>query len=208
MKIEKAKIKLNFLDGILGSMPADPAIYTKFVAAKAPAGWLCDEEILNAEELAASKEADFDADRNVTVFPQDETGIFLYNYHIKGFLKEAGNILKDQVKIKNLRSKLDNYVFVNPRKIYLTRPGGEIVAEEDDVLERPLRGQTARGERITLLASERVLPPAQIVFTVELIEHKEVTLDTIRAILDYGRYKGLGQWRNGGWGRFEWGEMD
>ncbi len=92
----------------------------------------------------------------------------------------------------------------------MTRPGGEIVAEEDDVLERPLRGQTARGERITLLASERVLPPAQIVFTVELIEHKEVTLDTIRAILDYGKYKGLGQWRNGGWGRFEfeWGEMD
>ena len=205
MKIEKAKIKLNFLDGILGSMPADPAIYTKFVAAKAPAGWLCDEEILNAE-LAASKEVD--ADRNVTVFPQDETGIFLYNYHVKGFLKEAGNILKDQVKIKNLRSKLDNYVFVNPRKIYLTRPGGEIVAEEDDVLERPLRGQTARGERITLLASERVLPPVQIVFAVELIEHKEVTLDTIRAILDYGKYKGLGQWRNAGWGRFEWEELD
>lgn len=208
MKIEKAKIKLNFLDGILGSMPADPAIYTKFVAAKAPAGWLSNEEILNAEELAATKEADFDADRNVTVFPQDETGIFLYNYHVKGFLKEAGNVLKDQVKIKNLRSKLDNYVFVNPRKIYLTRPGGEIVAEEDDILERPLRGQTARGERITLLASERVLPPAQIVFTVELIEHKEVTLDTIRAILDYGKYKGLGQWRNGGWGRFEWEELD
>ena len=143
MKIEKAKIKLNFLDGILGSVPADPAIYTKFVAAKAPAGWLCDEEILNAEELAASKEVD--ADRNVTVFPQDETGNIPYNYHVKGFLKEAGNVLKDRVKIKNLRSKLDNYVFVNPRKIYLTRPGGEIVAEEDDVLERPLRGQTARG---------------------------------------------------------------
>ncbi len=89
MKIEKAKIKLNFLDGILGSVPADPAIYTKFVAAKAPAGWLCDEEILNAE-LAASKEADFDADRNVTVFPQDETGIFLYNYHIKGFSERSG----------------------------------------------------------------------------------------------------------------------
>lgn len=205
MKIQKLGVELNFLESILGSMPADPSIYTKYIADKAPAAWLKDEEILNAEELAASKE-EVDADRNVTVFPQDENGIFLYNYHIKGFLKEAGNVLKDQVKIKALRSKIDNFVFINPRKIYLQRPDGSTIVEEDDILERPLRGQTARGERITLVASERIRPPVEITFEIELLEHKEVTLDTLRTILGYGKYKGLGQWRNGGWGRFDWEE--
>lgn len=204
MKIEKMKVKLVFQESILGSMPADPAVYTTYIADKAPAGWLKDEEILNAEELAATKE---NADKSVTVFPQDDEGLFFYNYHLKGFLKEAGNVLKDQVKIKNLRSKIDNFLFINPRKIYMCRPDGSAILEEDDILERPLRGQTAMGPRVALAASERVRPPVEIVFDIELLEHKEVKMDTIRTLLGYGKFKGLGQWRNGGWGRFEWEEI-
>lgn len=198
IKVEKKNIRLEFIEDVLGSYPADPALLTKFVANKAPSDWLAEEEI----EVAKNNGEDYE--KNVTVFPQDEKGLFFYNYHIKGFLKEAGNVLKDNLKVKNLRAKIDRYVFVQPRRLYLTRPDGEIIREEDDVLERPLRGQTMKGERITLVASERVKAPVQLEFTIELLENKEVTWELIQGILEYGKYKGLGQWRNGGFGRFTW----
>lgn len=198
MKIQELKVKINFIQPILGSMPADEEIYTKYIAEKAPAEWLKDEEIADLPEK--------DYDRNVTVFPQDDEGIFLYNYHVKGFIKNAGNVLKEQLKIKNLRNKLDDYLFIKERKIYLFRDGEPII-EEDGVLERPLRGMTMQGERIALTASEIINPPAEAEFTIQLVEHKEITMDIIKELLNYGRLQGIGQWRNGGFGQFTWEEI-
>lgn len=197
IKIQELKIKINFIQPILGSLPADRELYTKFMAKKAPAEWLAEEE---KEALPE------DYDKGVTVFPQDDKGIFLYNYHIKGFLKHAGNVLKEQLKIKNLRGKLDDYLFIKERKIYLYRDG-KIIQEEDEILERPLRGMTMQGERVTLVASEMINPPCECMFTIQLVEHKEITIDTIKTLLDYGKLLGIGQWRNGGYGQFEWEEI-
>lgn len=198
MKIHEMKVRIKFTQPILGSMPADEELYTKFIASKAPAEWLVDEEIESIPEV--------DYDKGVTVFPQDKQGIFLYNYHIKGFFKHAGNVLKDQLKIKNLRSKLDDYLFIKERKIYLIRDG-KIIQEEDRILERPLRAKTMQGERVALASSEVIDPPAEAIFTVQLLEHKEVKMDTIKELLDYGRFMGIGQWRNASFGSFEWEEI-
>jgi hypothetical protein len=198
MKIHEMRVRIKFTQPILGNMPADEELYTKFIASKAPAEWLVDEEVENIPEV--------DYDKGVTVFPQDKQGIFLYNYHIKGFFKHAGNVLKDQLKIKNLRSKLDDYLFIKERKIYLIRDG-KIIQEEDRILERPLRAKTMQGERVALASSEVINPPAEAEFTIQLLEHKEITLDTIRELLDYGKFQGIGQWRNGGFGQFEWEEI-
>lgn len=198
MKIHEMRVRIKFTQPILGSMPADEELYTKFIASKAPADWLVDEETENIPEV--------DYDKGVTVFPQDKEGIFLYNYHIKGFLKNAGNVLKEQLKIKNLRNKLDDYLFIKERKIYLIR-NGKIIKEEDGVLERPLRAMTRQGERVALASSEVINPPAEAEFTIQLLKHKEITLDTIRELLDYGKFQGIGQWRNGGFGQFEWEEI-
>lgn len=202
MQVEKIGIQLDFIEPILGSLPADPAIYTKYVASKAPAPWQQDEEVETADRVADNKP---EMERGLTVFAQDEKGLFFYDYHIKGFLKEAGNTLKETVKVKNLRSKIDNYLFINPRRIYLYRPDGSIVTEEDDILERPLRAQTMQGPRVSLVASERVNLPVSIQFTIEILENeKNISWDIISRLFDYGQYKGLGQWRNGSWGRFKW----
>jgi hypothetical protein len=198
MKIHEMKVRIKFTQPILGSMPADEELYTKFIASKAPAEWLVDEEVENIPEV--------DYGKGVTVFPQDKQGIFLYNYHIKGFFKHAGNVLKDQLKIKNLRSKLDDYLFIKERKIYLIRDG-KIIQEEDRILERPLRAKTMQGERVALASSEVIDPPAEAIFTVQLLEHKEVKMDTIKELLDYGRFMGIGQWRNASFGSFEWEEI-
>lgn len=37
---------------------------------------------------------------------------------------------------------------------------------------------------------------------------KETAEDTVREELDYGRLRGIGQWRNSGKGRFEWEEEE
>ena len=206
MLIERIDVKLNFLSPILGSLPADPALLTKFIASKAPSPWQETEE----EDVAKDREEEFDKERGLTVFAADEKGLFLYDYHVKGFIKEAGNVLKDTegIKIKNLRSKIDNYVFIQPRRIYLCREDGSIIQEEDEIFERPLRAQTMRGPRVSLVASEKVDLPITCQFTVEILENeKDVNWKVVQKLLDYGKFKGLGQWRNGGWGRFEWEQV-
>jgi len=39
-------------------------------------------------------------------------------------------------------------------------------------------------------------------FTIRLLENKEVKSDTLKMILEFGGLTGIGQWRKGGYGRF------
>ncbi len=198
MKTEKMFIRIDFTEDILGSLPADKDILTRFISHKANAPWL------EAEEGDCLPEKTDDS--NHTVFPQDHLGMFLWNYHLKGFIKEAGNNLKDHVNVKNLRSKMDNFLFVHDRRLYLYR-GKDIIQDADSILERPLRAQTARGPRVSLVGSERVSTPVTIYSTLELLYHKELNFELVKDLLTYGKLKGLGQWRNASWGTFDWAEV-
>ncbi len=194
----KMHVRINFEEDLLGSWPADPDLLTRFVNSKAP------DPILETEEGDIVPERSRES--GLTVFPQDAEGIFLYNYMVKGFLKESGNVLKEALKIKNLKHKLGNLAFISPRKLYLYRDGVHLV-DCDDVLERPLRAETRMGPRVTLVGSERIMAPSYIEATVELIPNKEFDLDTVRQLLEYGRLKGLGQWRSASFGAFSWEEV-
>jgi len=183
------KYRITFIEPLLGTVPKDPKIFTRFVSAKVHGEE--DEEVVN-EELGMLPEG-----VGETGFYTNEKGIILKDYHVKGFFKEAGNTLRDALRIPALRSKIDNYVFVEPRDIYLA-------PQPDGRLERPLRAQTMQGPRVTLVSSDFVKAGTSIEFTVTILPHKQLNFDVIERLLDYGRYKGLGQWRNGGFGRFVW----
>lgn len=216
IEVTKLGVRITFTEDLLGSWPADENLFTRYVSAKAPSPWLQAEERDSLPERTQ--------ETGLTVFPCDEKGLHLFNFHVKGFLKEAAaacNHLLFRRKRRNkktgeeeeveglwaVRGKLDNYVFIRPRKLYLMRDG-EVITEPDDILERPLRGETAKGPRVSLVASERVKAPVQVEFVVEVIHNKDgITADVIRSLLDYGAYKGIGQWRNGGWGAFVWEEL-
>jgi len=86
-KVDKLNIRINFIESILGSAPADPDIFTRFVSAKAPSPWQQAEENDTIPERVP--------DTGATVFHRDKKGLFLFDYHLRGFLKESGNILKD-----------------------------------------------------------------------------------------------------------------
>jgi len=190
---EQKKVRLTFQERLLGTAPANNN-YRKYVIEKAPVP--DDPEVLDELETAPKS----DEDTLITGFHRDADGIYLLDYQVKGFFKEAGNILKDILKIRALRSKLDNFFFVFPRYIWLAE-------KPDGIFTRPIRAQTPRGPRICLGHSEYLNPPVSIEITLDLLPHKELTWDVIYTLLDYGSRKGIGQFRNGSFGRFTWEQI-
>jgi len=192
---------------LLGSWPADEELWSRFIASKAPAPWMAEEE---AESLRRSELA------GLTTIPQDAEGLHLWDWHVRGLLKEALHNLRhmwaktkkkktgeETTSLPVMRSRVDNYCFVRPRRIYLVR-NGKPIKEPDGTFERPLRAETMKGPRVALVASEMVDVPVEIEFEVHLLQQPDLTWDHVETALEYGQYKGLGQWRSGGWGSFRW----
>jgi hypothetical protein len=101
-------------------------------------------------------------------------------------------------KLKAYKKVIDGTIFVQPRMIFLNGKLGPNC-------QRPLRAQTAQGERIALANSETV--PAGTTFTANIMLLDEGSEKIVREWLDYGQLRGLGQWRNSGKGRFTWKEV-
>lgn len=179
----------------------DKEIFTKYIATKAR-----DFEKENAKE---DVENVIDENEKVTGFYRDvETGnVIIKGYQIKGFMKEAAKALKDQLGLASCVSKIDNFVFIAEDNIPVMR-GGEWIKQPDNFLERPLRGETPQGPRVSLAKSEQICGDWYIDITVKVIENKKtaksVALDmgVVEELLSYGQFKGLLQWRNAGYGSF------
>ena len=45
-------------------------------------------------------------------------------------------------------------------------------------------------------------------FFITMLKHNEINKDVIKELLEYGKFKGLAQWRNGGYGRFKYEIID
>ena len=71
--------------------------------------------------------------------------------------------------------------------------------------QRPLRTLSPQGERVALANSETAPAGSSIEFTVQIFNPR--LENAVREWLDYGKYRGIGQWRNSGKGRFEWEEI-
>jgi hypothetical protein len=142
----------------------------------------------------------------MTVFPRNPNGEpILFDYQVKGFFKDACGVLRKVTgtkasKIKAYKKEIDGLLFVYPRMIPLQMFG------ELTECQRPLRAQTAQGERIALAHSEAAPAGTEIEFTIECLT-KDM-YDLARELMDYGRMRGIGQWRNSGKGRFEWVEIE
>lgn len=189
MKKIKKRVKIRLITDLLGTVPTSKEIYADFIESKRP------QSVEGPPETTSVKERE---ERGWTGFHVDEKGLFMYDYAIKGFFKNAGNVLKDDLKIKNLRSKITNLLFVQPRKIYFKKK------KPDGVVERPLQAQTMQGPRVTLVRSDSIAENTTLEFDVVLLKGKdELKEEIISQLLEYGELLGLGQFRTGGYGRFE-----
>jgi hypothetical protein len=183
-------LKIVFLTPVLGTQPQKD-VASEYIGAK----FVENGGSLPSDEMETLDEG---LQKGTTAFHKLNGAPVLYDYQVKGFIKEAGRIFNGLHGVKSLRSKLDNLLFVNPRQILLSIPDGAQI----DYLERPLRAETAQGPRVGLARSEML--PAGTWFECMLeVFDGPITDDVIRDLLTYGSRKGIGQWRNGGYGRFD-----
>jgi len=187
------KIKLTFTEEILGTITKDPEIYAQYIAGKAA---LTDDAL--AEELASVEKTE---ERGWTGFHKLPDGTpILYDYVIKGFFKDACSMLRrasgtGSSKLTSFKKVIDGMIFVAPRQIPLNINGGAM-----GVNERPLRAETAQGPRIALARSDTCPAGTTLEFTVTVLG--ELPKSTLLEWLEYGALRGLGQWRNAGYGTF------
>lgn len=208
--MEIINVKVQFIEGILGTASNNKEIYSEYIASKAP------DAAKEEEEIAAIGVNEF-VEKGTTVFPRMEDGTpFLYDYQIKGFFKDTCGMLskltgKDEngkkKKAVNESSKLtaykkiiDGLIFVQPRKIPFEYEG------EITICQRPLRAQTMQGERVALASSEQIPAGAKIEFQVACMSADHV--NAVIEWLDYGVWRGIGQWRNSSKGRFVYEATD
>lgn len=197
--MKELKVRLTFTESILGTASANEDVYRDFIGSKSP-------DANTVEDEVAALGADAVVEKGKTIFPKLDDGTpFLYDYQIKGFFKDTcGGLRKvkgtKSEKIKAFKKEIDKLIFVTPRTIPFLNYGtiGEC--------QRPLRAQTMQGERVSLAISDEIHAGAQVEFTIVLLsdEHEAA----VREWLDYGKWSGIGQWRNSGMGRFTWEEIE
>ena len=196
--MKKLKVKMTFTEEVLGTANNNAEIHSEFIASKAP-------DAKSREEEVAALGAEAVEEKSITIFPKLDDGTpFVWDYQIKGFFKDTCSALKRVTntksnKLKAFKKEIDGLIFVDERKIPFQNYG------EIGKCQRPLRASTAQGERIALAHSETVPAGCFIEFTITTL--KDDLIPTIEEWLDYGKYRGLGQWRNSGKGRFDWEEI-
>jgi len=195
--MKNVNIRIKFLEEMLGTSPADPEVYRKFIGSKSP-------DAASVEEEVEALGVDAVIEKGRTVFPKDKDGDpVILDYQVKGFCKAAWQALNkigskkptESSKLKAGLSKIDRTLHVYPRFIKIENAG------EIQNCERPLRANTAQGPRVSLASSDMIREGAEAAFTVKLLDDNMEK--ALREWMAYGQYSGLGQWRNSGKGRFE-----
>ena len=189
------RVRLTLTEEVLGTASNNPEIHSDYIASKAPDAKSREEEI---EAIGV----DAEVEKSMTVFPRNENGDpIMWDYQIKGFMKDACGMLRKVTgtkssKLKAYKKEIDGLIFVQERQIPFVYEG------EIGNCQRPLRAQTAQGERISLANSETIPVGATLEFTVECLVDSD--MEAVEEWFDYGRLRGLGCWRNSGKGRFTW----
>lgn len=210
MNMETMRVRLTFIDSILGGEPGDAALHETYIQGQIPEDQY-DPETLKAikeEEIQALMEGD---QKGKTVFYRNKDGEpCLKNNHIKGFFKSACAALKSDKD--NLSSKMTSYKKEIDTKIFVFADANDKSNRfipiqgygEIKSCQRPLRAQTMQGERVAIADSEEIGEGAYIEFDVVMLKHdkKPIGRELIEEWLDFGLLNGLGQWRNSGHGAF------
>ena len=196
--MKEMKVRIAFLEEVLGTASADPEIHANYIASNAPDAPSKKEEVeaIGVEGVL---------EKSMTVFPRGNDGEpILWDYQIKGFFKNAAKAfgyVGGKSKLTAYKSKIDNLIFIKERQIKLQLPDGENIGS----CQHPLRASTAQGERVALANSESC--PAGTVIEFTIMTMVDDLMKHIIDWLDYGKLNGIGQWHNSGKGRFDWEDI-
>lgn len=154
--MEEMKVRMTFLEEVLGTASADKEVHRTYIASKAP-------DALKIEEEVEVLGVDAVEEKAMTVFPKKDGKPFCYDYQIKGMFKDSCGMLRKvkntlSSKIKAYKKEIDGLIFIKERCIPYNFDG------DIGTCQRPLRAQTAQGERVSLANSETVPAGATIEF--------------------------------------------
>jgi hypothetical protein len=188
------RLRLILTEELLGTANANPDLHGRFVSSKAPDAPSMEEEVATLGSETVERNA-------MTIFSLNADGQpILWDYQIKGFMKDACSTMRRMLdttseEMSSHKKIIDGLIFPMPRQIILQMP-----VDKTGECQRPLRAQTAQGERVALAHSETVPPGTN--FIVDLLLMDGSLKDAVLEWFDYGVLRGLGQWRNSGKGRF------
>lgn len=193
-------VRLVLTEEMLGTKAANKNVFSDYIASKAP------DDDKRREELETIEHKE---EAGTTVFSRVDGKVGLFDFSIKGFFKDAcaatnrfdKDLRNGLGKLSAYKTKIDGCIFVFPRFIPIQLAPYTQVG----VCERPLRAETAQGPRVSVCRSETV--PAGSSITCEIDIMSKDLEPYVRLWLDYGKLRGLGQWRNSGKGRFIWEEF-
>lgn len=206
MKASNLHVRLTLIEPQLGTRSARINLLRDYIISKGP------NAKTREEEIADRGETEYEDDLT-SVFERDSEGNpYIYDYQIKGFFKESMGALKKAAsagfdggaacnKIRAHKKEVDLLVFPTPRRIPFNMHGLKV-----DTLSRPLRANTPQGERVAITNSEMVPDGSTLEFDVRVL--KPDMADALIECLDYGKYHGLGQWRNARYGAFTYELFD
>ncbi len=218
---KRISITLGIRNRIGGGIPNDPELIKGWVAANMKSATEeAQQKIVTATlaELPAMTEEK--ADGMWTTFKVDPKGIYIEGRQVKAMFKECANILRDKLideekksKSKdeaaknlytNLKSKVAERLFVEEDHIHILKEGKPL-PKSDGNEERAIHVLTPQGPRSALKRVDFVAGPATLKFNVRYLDENNkgvVSLDLIKAILEFGGWNGLGADRSQGNGLF------
>lgn len=128
-------------------------------------------------------------------FKHNDDGLYYEGRCIRGHLKDCANQVKDILKVKALKAKVANKVYVMTEVIPL---GTKVIAGTE---QRFIQVMTMQGPRSTIKYIDYLEKPV-LRFQLNVLEDDVINFETLNAIFDYGCVHGLGQERSQGWGRY------
>lgn len=207
MKRTTYKVEMTFTEPLLGGACNNPEVHAEHIASKAETVAEVQEEV---EAISGHS-----LEKALGVFPKDETGLFYWNYQLRGFFKEQIASLVELGDVKevskwSVKKAVNMLVYAKPRRIYLMDEKGKHIKDCQTVLSRPLKAETLQGPRIALASSQMLPAGTNISFMVELLEVDNAKSkcrlkpETIEAALAFGSQQGFGQWRTAHYGQFDY----
>jgi len=198
----KQQVQVTFTEPVLGGVPLADDLVEGWIANSAPDDATAQQEVESSPDVD-EVDVDEQLEKQTTGFHRFDGTPGVYDYHIIGFLKSACKAMRrvdDTLSegVKAYKKKFADLWFISPRRIQFE----SFDPEDMFIMERPLRASTAQGERVSLARSEAIPAGATLTFEVKCLQPDND--DLLEEWLDYGELKGLGQWRNAGWGRFKW----
>ena len=225
-------VELTLTKEMLGTNPLNPLTLDKFIIerqkkliAKQNSVEDHDNPYYKAKQISADRQekelAALEENKDNTSLGLDDKGVTCFFRHedkpaigshmILGFLKAANSALSKTAYYRRgvvMRDDAFTNSIINQHCSVPTEfiiPDKDIVRDNSGMpfyLQRPILCSTPKGARTSLARSEQIPAGAKLNFTLQVLKNSPLTTEHLETLFSYGEMKGLGQWRNAGYGTF------